>query len=183
LSDNLFAITGGPGAGKTTLIEALAAAGYATAPEAGRAIIIDQAAIGRAGLPARDPDLFAELMLSWDIRSYRWAQNQSGPVFFDHAVPGMAGYYRLVGRPVPPHVTAAIRTFRFNRYSFVAPPWPEIYRTDSERKQTLDEAERTYHAAVASYREHGYTLIELPRRAVAERVDFVLDRVLRAGMR
>lgn len=42
-------ITGGPGSGKTTLIDALAALGFQHMPEAGRAIIRDQVAIG--GVP------------------------------------------------------------------------------------------------------------------------------------
>ena len=39
-------LTGGPGSGKTTLIEALRRAGHACSVEAGRAIIQDQVAIG-----------------------------------------------------------------------------------------------------------------------------------------
>ena len=45
-TDGLFVITGGPGSGKTTLIEALAAAGVATSPEVGRAIIREEMAVG-----------------------------------------------------------------------------------------------------------------------------------------
>lgn len=75
---DLIVITGGPGAGKTTLIDMLRDNGLTTTPEAGRAIIQDQGAIGGAGLPWDDTALFAELMLSWDIRSYRWALSQTG---------------------------------------------------------------------------------------------------------
>jgi len=183
LSEGFFAITGGPGAGKTTLIDALRAAGYATAPEAGRAIVLDQKAIGRRDLGSTVPELFAELMLSWDMRSHRWAQTQTGPVFFDHAVPCVAGFYRAIDRPVPPHVTAAVRLFRYARIAFVAPPWPEIYRTDDERHATFDQATRIYEADVAAYWDHGYELVELPRGDVATRVDFVLDHVFRTRVR
>src|SRR3546814_1006156 len=44
-------ITGGPGSGKSTLIEALAVEGFDHMPEAGRALIRDQVAIGGAALP------------------------------------------------------------------------------------------------------------------------------------
>src|SRR3546814_1518314 len=47
-------ITGGPGSGKSTLIEALAVEGFDHMPEAGRAIIRDQVAIGGAALPWAD---------------------------------------------------------------------------------------------------------------------------------
>lgn len=183
MSEQFFAITGGPGAGKTALIEALRAKGYPTAPEAGRSIVIDQKSIGRPDVADGAPELFAELMLSWDMRSHRWARTHAGPVFFDHAVPCVAGFYRVIDRPVPPHVTAAVRLFRYARIAFVAPPWPEIYRTDNERRATFEEATRIYEADVAAYWDHGYDLVELPRSDVVTRVDFVLDHVFRSRVR
>ena len=43
--ERLFVVTGGPGSGKTTLVDALAEHGFCTMPVAGRAIIQDQVAI------------------------------------------------------------------------------------------------------------------------------------------
>ncbi|GLH96770.1 AAA family ATPase [Phytohabitans aurantiacus] len=181
MSHNLIVIAGGPGAGKTTLIEALRAAGYATAPEAGRAIIQDQVAIGGPALPWKDPALFAELMLSWDLRSYRWAARRDEPVFFDHALAGLAGYYRLIGREVPEHVYAAVAAFRYSGRVFVAPPWPEIYRTDAERRQSWAEAVRTYEVVTGAYAEAGYELVELPRVPVGQRLEFILRESFDVG--
>ena len=56
-----FVITGGPGSGKTTLVEALRRAGYACSVEAGRAIIQDQVARGGRALPWIDPAAFAQM--------------------------------------------------------------------------------------------------------------------------
>ncbi|TIU83410.1 MAG: ATPase, partial [Mesorhizobium sp.] len=85
-SDGFFVLTGGPGSGKTTLIEALQAKGFAKAPEAGRGIIRDQMAIGGPALPWQDRGLFAELMLAWELRSWHAAHAGPGPVFFDRGV-------------------------------------------------------------------------------------------------
>lgn len=74
-------------------------------------------------------------------------------------------------------VGAACRTHRYHRQAFIAPPWPEIYTTDSERKQTFAEAERTYRAMATTYPAYGYELIELPRAGIADRVAFVLDHI------
>jgi predicted ATPase len=82
-SDRLLVITGGPGAGKSTLIDALSERGICSMPEAGRAIIQDQVTIGGEALPWSDRRAFAELMLSWEMRSYRAALSLSGPVIFD----------------------------------------------------------------------------------------------------
>lgn len=112
--------------------------------EAGRGVIKDQAGIGGPALPWADRQLFAELMLSWEMRSYRHAQQQGGVVVFDRGIPDVLDYLRLCGLPVPAHVSAAVESFRYNRQVFIAPPWPEIFEQDSERRQDLDEAERTY---------------------------------------
>ena len=173
--ERLFVLTGGPGSGKSTLIEALARAGYAGSVEAGRAVIQGQMAIDGPALPWRDPPAFAELMLCWEIRSYHLAKDQAGLVFFDRGVPDVVGYLRLLGLRVPAHMDNAARIFRYNRRVFIAPPWQAIFRGDRERKQSFDEAMRTYEAMVTTYRDYGYELIELPRATIEERVCFVLE--------
>jgi predicted ATPase len=180
-TQRLFVVTGGPGSGKTTLIDALAQAGCARSIEAGRGVIQDQMAIGGSALPWRDPQAFAELMLCWEMRSYHLAQEQAGPVFFDRGVPDVIGYLRMLGLPVPHHMEAAAATFRYHRRVFIAPPWPDIFRQDSERKQGLGEAVRTYEAMVDVYGAYGYELVELPRSPVEQRVRFVLEAAGIAG--
>ncbi|MBY4898572.1 AAA family ATPase [Cupriavidus sp. AU9028] len=173
----LIAFTGGPGSGKTTLLDALAERGLARSEEAGRALIRDQTAIDGPALPWRDRAAFAEQMLGFEMRSHRLGLARAGLVLFDRGVPDVIGYLRLCGLPVPDHVWRAARRFRYRREVFIAPFWPKIYRTDAERKQTPDEAQRTFHAVADAWRECGYTLVELPLAGVAERVDFVLARM------
>jgi predicted ATPase len=177
-TENRFiVITGGPGAGKTTLIKALRDRGYARSVEAGRGIIQDQVAIDGSALPWKNPALFAELMLSWELRSYRLAEDSTGLVFFDRGVPDIVGYLRLAGLPIPEHVRKAAQAFRYHRRAFITPPWPEIFQTDRERKQDFDEAVRTYQSMVAAYTEYGYELVEIPRVSTEERAEFILDAI------
>jgi predicted ATPase len=77
-------ITGGPGAGKTTLIDAPAAEGIRHMPEAGRAIRSRSAALP---FPGADRATFADLMLSWELRSWHEAGARPGPVIFDRPCP------------------------------------------------------------------------------------------------
>lgn len=170
-------VTGGPGAGKTTLVEALRNRGYACVPEAARAVIRDQVAIGGSALHERDIELFAEIMLSWDMRNHREAAELPGPVFFDRALPDRVGYQIMRGLPVPPHVTAAVERFRYHPVAFVAPPWPEIYAHDEERRHDFDHALRAYEATIAGYTRAGYQPVDLPKVDVASRIAFVLDRL------
>lgn len=169
----LVVITGGPGAGKTTLIEALAAAGHAVMPEAGRAVIRAELAAGGSGLPWQNRTRFAELMVEADLCSHQAALALPGTVFFDRGLVDIAAYLELCGLPVPDALSFAIERCRYRETVFIAPHWPEIYRLDAERKQDLAEARRTFERMASIYPRHGYRLLELPRAGVAERVAFV----------
>ena len=173
----LVVVTGGPGAGKTTLVEALRKRGYAVVPEAARAIIRDQVAIGGRALHERDIELYAEITLTWDMRNHREATGLPGPVFFDRGLPDRVGYQIMRGLPVPPHVSAAVDLFRYHPVVFVAPPWPEIYVHDQERRHDWDHALRAYDVTVAGYTRAGYEPVTLPKVDVEARIGFVLDRL------
>lgn len=167
-------VTGGPGSGKTSLIEALALTGLATEPEAGRAVIRRQQAIDGQGLPWRDRALFAELMLDRDIEAHARSAATDDLVIHDRGVPDAVGYLVLCGLPVPPHFDRAASDLRHAPLVFIAPVWPEIFGPDDERRQDLDEARRTHTVMAEVYPRYGYELVELPRTSVADRVAFVL---------
>ena len=168
---------GGPGSGKTTLIEALATSGLARSIEAGRAIIKDQVSTGGNAVPWADRGAFAELMFNWEMRSYHWARSIKGPVIFDRGIPDVIGYLTLVKLPVPEYMDSVAHQFRYHRNVFIAPPWPEIFGQDTERKQTFEEARATYDVMVETYAVYGYSLIPLPLVSIEERVQFVVGKI------
>ena len=170
-------LTGGPGSGKTSLIEALEQRGLPRTFETGRAIIRGQVEVGGTALPWADREAYARLMLAMDSRTHAGAEALSGPVFFDRGVPDVVGYLRLCGLPIPEDLAAAAVNLRYDPLVFIAPPWSEIFTNDAERKQDFAEAARTHAVMAQVYAELGYTLVELPRISVEDRVDFVLERV------
>lgn len=175
--EHLYIISGGPGSGKSTLLKALAQHGFPCMPEAGRAIIQHQQSIGGTALPWADRSLFAELMLTWDLRSYNEALQLNTSVLFDRGIPDVMGYLRLCKLPVPAHIVKAAKTYRYHRRVLIAPPWQEIFTGDEERKQSFEEAQATYKALEAVYLQLGYELLPLPLISVEERVKFVLKNI------
>ncbi|MET7866498.1 AAA family ATPase [Micromonospora taraxaci] len=173
----LVVITGGPGSGKTALVDALHLAGFRAVPEAGRAIVTDQRAIGGRLLPWNDPALFDELVLAMGMRAHEDACAIGGTAFFDHAIPCTVGFIRARAEPVPAHFHAAVARFRYHPTVFVAPPWRAIYRRDEARWESFEQAQGIHAAIVEAYREVGYRCVELPRADVATRVRVVLDRL------
>lgn len=173
-SDRFFVLTGGPGSGKTTLIEALKTLGRATTEEAGRGVIRLEHENGGDGLPWIDRERFAERMYDWELRSYRDAGRSRGPVFFDRGLPDTIGYLRLEALDVPAAYEEDAWRLRYNSKVFIAPPWKGIYTVDDERRQSWDVAVRTYEIMAETYTDFGYRLVELPRVSIAERVAFVI---------
>jgi len=169
--------TGGPGAGKTTVLEALRARGYACVEETGRKIIQEQAAIGGNIHHNGDRIAYRDLMLSRAIADFERMAREKGPVFFDRGIPDLVGYNLVIGTEIPQAMREAAETYRYNPNVFVFPPWQEIYANDTERKQDFAEAIATWQAAVDILPVFDYRVVEVPRVSVEARVQFVLDRI------
>jgi len=179
--DRFFVLTGGPGSGKTTLIEALKARGHPTTDEAGRGVIREQERGGGDGLPWVDRERFAELMFEWELRSYRQALRREGQVFFDRGLPDTLGYLRLEGLQPSLRLEEEALRLRYNCRVFVAPPWKAIYGPDEHRRQSWDVAVRTHDVMCDTYSELGYELLELPRVGVKRRVEFLVEAAASAA--
>jgi len=169
----LHIVTGGPGAGKTTLIDALSAAGVATSPEVGRAVIREQLAAGGDALPWSNHRAFAEAMIARELSARSAALAMGRPVVLDRGVPDVVAFLRPSDLTVPPAIDRAAETCRYNPRVFLAPFWSAIFRNDAERRQTPEEAEAAEAVMCDTYARYGYTVVELPRASVDERVAFV----------
>jgi predicted ATPase len=168
-------VTGGPGAGKTALLTALAGRGYACVPDSARAIIQDRVRRGSSARP--DAPEFAAAILRMDIERYRQAPTDVEVVFFDRAVPDALCMLNDLGLLSLAEAEQRAAEFPYWREVFVAPPWQEIYTTDSERDQQFADSIRVHRRASNWYAALRFELIELPRAPVDDRCGFVLERL------
>jgi predicted ATPase len=142
-----------------------------------RKIIRQQVKIDGYGLHWKDQTLFQELILSWSIEAFESVSERVRPVFFDRGIPELLGDCRSDRPAAPKHVQWAAELFRYNSKVFLAPPWKEIYCTDTERNGDFDHALTAYHATVEAYLKCGYSLIELPRASPEIRASFVMEQI------
>jgi len=178
---NLFVVSGGPGAGKTTLLEELARRGYPFAPEVARRIIQDQVRLGGTALPWGDRAAYTLLMLKRSVESFLAHTPAARLTLSDRGIPDTLCYARMIGFAEERSILEACRQFRYAPVVFLAPPWKEIYETDSERKQDFAEAVATFDQMVRVYRECGYAISELPKATPAARADFLLEQIATLG--
>jgi predicted ATPase len=174
---NLFIVSGGPGAGKTTVLRELAKYGFAHAPEVARQIIQEQVQSGGDALPWKDRESYTHLMLQRSIDSYLQHTPVAEPMFSDRGIPDSLCYARLIGIEEDDLLKASCWKYRYAPLVFLAPPWEEIYKTDAERKQDFSEAKRTYELLEDVYRECGCEIVELPKLSPGERATFILRRL------
>jgi predicted ATPase len=164
-------ITGGPGAGKTALLEALETRGYAVASEVAREIIAERRAMGLAPRPA--PAEFARMIVERDIERYGSAPLGASVVFYDRSVIDSLGMLAQQNSLSESEKANLLSRYSYHPTAFILPPWPEIYRTDDERDQSFHEAVSVFRFLRGWYAECGYNLIEVPTGTVDQRCEFV----------
>jgi predicted ATPase len=154
----LVVISGCSGGGKSTLLAELGRRGYAVIEEPGRRIVREELDGDGAALPWVNAAAFARraiAMASIDFASVDAAaalQHATGEPAL-HALGHHRGYHHRI---------------------FMAPPWPEIYVSDVERRHDADEAVAEYSRLLDAYAWLGYEILMLPKASAGERADFVL---------
>lgn len=170
----LFILTGGPGSGKTTVLEELGRRGYTCVPEVARQIIQEQVSSGGRALPWDDTTAYTHGMLQGSITAYLQYAPTTKPVCFDRGIPDTLAYARLIQLQLPAEQVAAALEYRYHHTVFLFPPWREIYCTDAERKQSFEEAVNVHRVLQETYTTCGYNCLEVPRLPVRERAAFII---------
>lgn len=173
-------ISGCSGGGKSTLLAELARRGHATVEEPGRRIVQQELLGDGSALPWVNPVAFARRAVALALADRAVHACTSGWVFFDRGlVDAAAALERVAGEPA---LATLGQTHRYHNRIFLAPPWPEIYLTDAERRHDLEEAIVEYNHLLHAYLSLGYEVFVLPKVGAPQRAEFVL-RTLRSSGR
>lgn len=94
-------ITGGPGMGKTSVLEQLSIMGYHSVEETGRSIIQKELKTDGNRLPWLDKEGFAMAMFQQSLKDFQNVSEKSGLTFFDRGIPDVIGYLKLCNISIP----------------------------------------------------------------------------------
>jgi predicted ATPase len=173
--NNFIVISGGPGGGKTSLLEALSKNGYGYISETGRFIIRERIRQGFSPRPA--PEEFARQMFQMDYENFINNAEISDILFFDRSFLDSAFLIHQSDEIFFEKIRDSLITNRFYTKVFMTPPWKEIYTVDSERDQTYDESVVIYEKLSQWYLTNGYELVIVPRQSVEIRMKMILDEI------
>jgi len=175
--ERFVVISGCSGGGKSTLLAELGRRGYSIVEEPGRRIVRQELQKGGSALPWEDGCAFARHAIAMALEDRASAASLNGLVFFDRSlVDAAAALQHCMGEST---LTALAQEHRYHPTVFLAPPWPEIYVNDPDRRHGIEAAEAEYSRLVAAYLALGYRLVVLPKVGVGERADFI-ERALAA---
>lgn len=168
-------ITGGPGTGKSTLINELIKRGYTCLEEISRQVTLDAQKKGIDQLFLTEPLLFSELLLKGRLSQFEQANQLKTPItFFDRGIPDVLAYMNYIGDTYPDYFVNACENALYNTV-FILKPWEAIYKSDNERYENFNQALQIHEHLVQTYQHYNYNLIDVPFGTVEYRTNFILN--------
>ncbi|MFA7309773.1 MAG: ATP-binding protein [Candidatus Paceibacterota bacterium] len=168
-----YVLTGGPCAGKTTLIFELEKRGHLVVAEGARLIIDEKLAAGETiEQIVTDPDWLGSVVRR--VRDMHLEVPKEEQYFFDRGVPDSIAYYTINNKEVDDELRDAMdrvkyrKVFLLDLIDFV---------NDEARSETPEQAMILHGLIREAYADQGYEIVEVPVLPVPERADFILKNL------
>ena len=170
-------ITGGPGTGKTSIINELKRLGHVCLDEISREITLKARKDGIEQLFLTQPLLFSELLLKGRETQFSQANTMGEDlVFLDRGIPDVIAYMDYIGDEYPQKFVNSCKNNVYDM-AFILEPWQEIFVSDSERYENFDQAVKIHHHLLNTYERFNYTLMDVPFDTIENRAQFILNVV------
>lgn len=175
LNTKKVVITGGPGTGKSTIINELIKRGLTCFEEISRQVTLEAQKEGIEQLFLTDALLFSERLLNGRKQQFIEASNtKSELVFMDRGVHDVLAYMDFIGDTYPQNFVDICKSSIYDT-AFILSPWEDIYESDNERYENFEQALKIHNHLLKTYKSFDYELIDVPFGTVEERTNFILN--------
>ncbi len=167
--------SGAPGSGKSTIINELERLGYKIIPEPARILLEDcekNSPELHPKLSKKNRILFTEKIEKMNYDNF----NANSYGFFDRSFLDDVGYRNRFKIEISADLDALCQNSRYDMIFFF-PFWKEIYKNDSVRSETYQEAEKLGKCILNTYLDYKYDPLIVPKTSVANRLDYILKNI------
>ena len=173
-------ITGGPGSGKSTLINLLERYGYFCIKEFSRSLIQKSKSEGQENYFKTNPIEFSRII--WEkrieqlIEASQLGLKKDKPfVFFDRGIHDVIAYMDFIRQPYAQNEFKP----KNNTYeiAILLPPWKEIYINDLNRSESFEEANGLYFQIKKTYESFNIPIVEIPFGTAKDRIFNILENL------
>jgi predicted ATPase len=182
LNRKKIVITGGPGTGKTSIINELKNQNYYCFEEIIRSLTLEAKKEKEDATPSSNPIAFVSDPLDFNTRLLNGRLNQFEQaaiiekplIFFDRGIPDVLAYMSFFNQSYSEDFLNVCLNHKYN-HVFLLPPWESIYEVDNERFESFEEAVRIHDFLEAVYIKLGYHITEVPYGSIQERTHFIIN--------
>lgn len=172
---NKILITGGPGTGKTTLVDELRKKGYVCSEEIVRNLTLKKRKEGFDQYFLTDPLDFSKKLFNQRLSQYNKDYN-SDLVIYDRGPIDVLAYLNFKSIEIPKDLIIKSKKIAY-QYAFILNPWKDIYSQDEVRYESFEECRLIHNFLINEYKKFKIKLISVPNGKISDRVNFIKSQL------
>lgn len=170
----IYVISGGPGTGKTSVINELAKE-FRILPESARAVGDEDLRFKGKSVKETNQQEFQDAIFEFDKKQLEGLYGDK-IIFTDRGLGDTLAYCRTRNLKISKKMLDYTKKFKYTGIFIL--DFLDNYVRDTLRQETKEEQERIHREIIKTYEEFGYKLIFVPFMSVKDRVSFIKSKIL-----